>query len=204
LGIGEKTLIIFTSDNGPTSAGGADPKFFDGNGPYRGIKFNLYDGGIRCPMIARWPGTVKAGTESDHISAHWDILPTMADLAGAEVPEGIDGISLLPTLKGEPESQKAHEYLYWEWPARVGWQAVREGKWKAHWIRTNKGLDQATFELYDLESDIAEENNVASKYPEVASRMKKHMAEAHVPEKEGADPLFTELAKPKKSKQKKK
>ncbi len=200
LGIAENTLIIFTSDNGPTPAGGADPEFFDGNGLYRGIKFSLYDGGIRCPMIARWPGTIEAGSESKHLSAHWDVLPTMAEVAGAKVPEGVDGVSFLPELKGEAEKQKAHDYLYWEWPSKSGWQAVRQGNWKAHWTGTRSGLRNATFELYDLSKDIAEENNVAAKFPEVAAKMKKLMDEAHIPEHDGADPLFTRASSKKKKK----
>jgi len=200
LGIAENTLIIFTSDNGPTPAGGADPEFFDGNGIYRGIKFSFYEGGIRCPMIARWPGTIEKGMETDHISAHWDVLPTMAELAGVDVPEGVDGISFLPALKGESENQKAHDYLYWEWPSRNGWQAARKGQWKAHWTGTRKGLEKATFELYDLSEDIAEEVNVAEQFPDIATTMKKIMAEAHVPENDGPDPLFTPAPRKKKKK----
>ena len=130
VGLAKDTLIMFTSDNGPTSAGGADPGFFDGNGPFRGIKFELYEGGVRCPMIARWLGKINRRSTTDHISAHWDVLPTVAELAGIDAPEGIDGISFLPTLLGQGK-QKEHDYLYWETNGRSGWQAMRRGNWKA-------------------------------------------------------------------------
>ena len=114
LGLAKNTLVIFTSDNGPTSAGGADPEFFDGNGPFRGIKFEFYEGGIRCPMIARWPGKIAPASETGHISAHWDFFATAAELAGAKTSNPTDGISFLPTLLGKSEEQKQHDYLYWE------------------------------------------------------------------------------------------
>lgn len=196
LGLAENTLVVFTSDNGPTSAGGADPKFFDGNGPFRGIKFEFYEGGIRCPMIARWPGTVEAGSETDHISAQWDVLPTAAEIAGAKIPEGIDGISFLPTLIGKPDKQKQHDYLYWEHAAGPGWQAIRQGDWKAHRIDVRK--DSPKFELYDLSEDIDESENVASENQEVVSRMKELFEKARtVPE--GEDELFAPF-KPKRKK----
>ncbi len=176
LGLAEDTLVMFTSDNGPTSAGGADPKFFDGNGPFRGIKFELYEGGIRCPMIARWPGRIKPGSETDHISAHWDVLPTAAELAGVDVPAGIDGISFLPTLLGQGK-QKKHDYLYWETGARSGWQVMRRGNWKAH-LQYVGNPAKTKFELYDLSSDIAEENEVSSAHPEITREMKRLMASA--------------------------
>ena len=196
LGIAENTLIIFTSDNGPTSAGGADPAFFDGNGPFRGIKFEFYEGGIRCPMIARWPGKVKAGSETDHVSAHWDVLPTVAELAGTTAPEGIDGVSFLPTLLGNADEQREHPHLYWESADRKGGQAVRMGNWKAHRIGT-RSPDKEVFELYDLSKDIAEEKNVADGFPEVLAELKEIMNEGRIsplPE----DTLF--LPAPKKKK----
>jgi arylsulfatase A-like enzyme len=196
LGLAENTLVIFTSDNGPTSAGGADPKFFDGNGPYRGIKFEFYEGGIRCPMIARWPGTIEAGSENDHISAQWDVLPTVAEIAGATAPANVDGISFLPSLIGKADEQKEHDYLYWEHAAGSGWQALRQGDWKAHLIGMRKGRPQ--FELYNLSGDIDESENVAARHPEISERMKALLTEARtVPE--GQDELFAP-AKPKKKK----
>src|SRR5699024_4703119 len=122
--IGQNTLVIFTSDNGPHTEGGHDPAFFDSNGPLRGVKRDLYEGGIRVPMMAWWPGTVPAGTTSDHISAFQDIMPTVAELAGRQTPPNTDGISLVPTLTGQG-TQQQHDYLYWEFPARGGKQAVR-------------------------------------------------------------------------------
>jgi len=192
----ENTLVIFSSDNGPTSAGGADPEFFDGNGPFRGIKFHLWEGGVRCPMIARWPGKVAAGSETDHISAHWDLLPTTAELTGADVPKGIDGVSFLPTLFGETEKQKQHDHLYWETSGGGGWQAVRRGKWKAHRLMTQK-LNRTTVELYDLDADIAEEKNVAEQHPDVVASMMKIFEDGRtVPE--GRDSLFEAPNKKKK------
>ncbi len=176
LGLAENTLVIFTSDNGPTSAGGADPQFFDGNGPFRGIKFELYEGGIRCPMIARWPGRIAPGTQTDHASAHWDVLPTAAELAGAAAPDGIDGISFLPTLFGEP-NQPQHEYLYWETSGKSGWQALRKGNWKAH-LQFVGNPNRTTFELYNLSSDIAESKELSAEHPDVAKEMKELLASA--------------------------
>jgi arylsulfatase A len=184
LGIAENTLVIFTSDNGPTSAGGADPKFFDGNGPFRGIKFELYEGGIRCPMIARWPGRIKAGSETDHASAHWDLLPTTTDLAGISAPGGIDGISFLPTLLGKGKQQK-HEHLYWETNGKAGWQAIRQGDWKAH-LQYVGNPSKTTFELYNLATDQAEEREVSAVHPKIAAEMKRLLGTARtVPQGNG-------------------
>jgi len=169
LGIADNTLIIFTSDNGATSAGGADPEFFNSNGPYRGIKRDLYEGGIIAPMIAYWPGIIKPGTTTDHLSAFWDVLPTCAELAGEKAPENIDGISMVPTLLGK-DGQKKHDYLYWEFYERGGKQAIRKGKWKA--VRLGVGKNpEAPIELYDLSQDIGEKSNVADKHPEVVKEM---------------------------------
>lgn len=172
LGMAENTLIMFSSDNGPTAAGGADPDFFDGNGVFRGIKFQFYEGGIRAPMIARWPGKIEAGSETDHVSAQWDLLPTVADLTGGTAPGNVDGISFLPTLYGKPEDQKQHSHLYWENSGKGGWQAIRRGDWKAHRIKTRKGKDKAVFELYNLVDDVAEEKDVAADHPELSAEFK--------------------------------
>lgn len=178
-GIAENTLVIFSSDNGPHVEGGHDPEFFDSNGPLRGLKRDLYEGGIRVPTIAWWPGTVQEGATSSHISAFEDMLPTFADLAGIEVPPNLDGISMAPTLTGNGKQQE-HEYLYWEFPARGGKQAVRRGKWKAVRLNVNKNPD-APIELYDLDDDIGEENNVADQHPEITGEMHRIIDEAHVP-----------------------
>ncbi len=159
LGLDDDTLVIFTSDNGPTYAGGVDYTFFNSAGPLRGLKGSLYEGGIRVPTIARWPKKIKAGTKNTHISAFWDWLPTFTQLAGCPTPNDIDGISLLPTLTGE-NTQKQHKYLYWEHARKH--QAVRSGKWKG--IRH---LPDTVIELYDLEKDPGETQDVAAEHPEM-------------------------------------
>ena len=180
LGLDENTLVIFTSDNGPHKEGGADAHFFNSNGPLRGIKRDLYEGGIRVPMIARWPGTIKPNSVNSHISAFWDFLPTAAEIARVRPPENIDGISYLPTLQGR--NQKTHHYLYWEFYRRSGLQAVRSGRWKAVRLNLKKGHD-STVELYDLQTDLGEKHNVASQNPEIVAQMLKIMTTARTPSK---------------------
>jgi arylsulfatase len=182
LGLSENTLILFTSDNGPTyeRIGGADSDFFQSSGPLRGRKTMVYEGGIRVPLIARWTGKIKAGSESDHMAAFWDILPTLCDVAGAQAPSDIDGISFLPTLLGKGD-QAEHEYLYWEFPASGFQQAIRTGDWKA--VRKGLNRGDTEFELYDLKSDIGESRNVAAEHPEVIKRMQEIANEAHRPSK---------------------
>ena len=124
-GIDERTLVMFISDNGPHQEGGADPVFFKSSGGLRGIKRDLYEGGIRVPMIARWRGTIPAGRVSDHVWAHWDMLPTLAELAGAKTPPALDGLSMARALTGQP--QPTHDFLYWEFHERGFQQAVRDG-----------------------------------------------------------------------------
>ncbi len=168
LGISEDTLVMLSSDNGPHKEGGARPEYFDSNGPYRGIKRDLYEGGIRVPMIARWSGTIAPGQTSDHVSAFWDILPTCAEAAGVSAPENIDGISILPTLKGA--AQKEHDYLYWEFPAQGGKQAIRKGDWKA--LRLNlQRISKPRIELYNLKDDPGEQHNIADQHPEIVKEM---------------------------------
>ena len=187
LKIDENTIVLFTSDNGPHLEGGHDPKFFDSNGPLRGFKRDLYEGGIRVPLLARWPGKIKAGTTSDLICAHWDMMPTFCDLSGAPTPEGIDGISILPTLLGRPDDQKARDHLYWEFAARGGNQAVRMGKWKG--IRKNLRKNrEAPVELYDLSQDLGEKKNVADAHPDIVKKILWIMREEHVDS--GMFPLF--------------
>jgi arylsulfatase A-like enzyme len=165
LGIDDNTLVMFTSDNGPHHEGGTDPGFNDSNGPLSGIKRDLYEGGIRVPMIARWPGKISSGTTSAHVSAFWDYLPTFSELAGVPVPGAVDGISLAPALLGK--TQKEHDYLYWEFhEGRTSAQAVRQGKWKA----VRKGPKAAT-ELYDLAADIGETSNVADANRDVVTEV---------------------------------
>lgn len=165
LGIAENTLLIFTSDNGPHQEGGADPDYFNSNGIYRGYKRDLYEGGIHVPMIARWPAQVEPGTENSHISAFWDVMPTMAEIAGISISDTLDGISFLPTLLGEGK-QAVHDYLYWEFHEKGGRIAARKGKWKG--VRYNVQNDPGgALELYDLSLDPGETDNVASDYSDV-------------------------------------
>ncbi len=180
LGLEKDTLVVFTSDNGPThgGVGGSDSAFFESAGPLRGLKGSVYEGGIRVPFIARWPGRINPGRVSATAAANWDVLPTLCDLAGVEIPRDADGISLLPALL-ESGVQRAHEYLYWEFPAYGGQQAVRLGDWKA--VRQNLARGQIKTELYNLREDIAESMDVAARNPDVLKRMEQIMREAHTP-----------------------
>ena len=176
LQIERNTLVLFTSDNGPTEHGGADPEYFDGNGIFRGIKRDLYEGGIRMPFVAWWPGTIAENSTSHHISAHWDLLPTCAELAGASIPEDIDGISYLPTLLGKDQKQ-IHPYLYWEFFERGGKQAIRKENWKG--VRLNVGrARRGPLELYDLDEDPGEAHDLAGRHPEIASKLSALMESA--------------------------
>ncbi len=172
LGLEENTLIFFTSDNGATfqGIGGADPAFFKSNAPFRGFKQDVYEGGIRVPMIARWKGKIAPGTVTDHISAFWDVMPTLAELVGVKSPEDIDGISFLPTLLGKDQKQEKHDYLYWEYARRK--QAIRMGNWKAVRLRPSKPI-----QLYDLSNDLHEENDVAKDFPNIVREIEKIMIE---------------------------
>jgi arylsulfatase A-like enzyme len=171
LGADRRTLVIFVSDNGPHKEGGADPAFFNSSGGFRGIKRDLYEGGIRVPFIASWPGTIPAGRVSDYAWAHWDLFPTLAEIAGAKTPGGLDGRSMTRALRGE--AQPPHEPFYWEFHERGFQQAARMGRWKA--IRPARG---APLELYDLETDPHESTNVASAHPDVVARMETYLAGA--------------------------
>jgi len=177
-GIDDNTIVIFSSDNGAASGYGLDPDFFDSVGPLRGFKADLYEGGIREPMIARWPGRIKPGSSTDHISAFWDFLPTCCDIIGAKIPSGIDGISFLPTLLGRP-GQQQHDYLYWETTNyRPPQQAVRMGKWKG--LREDVNTANPTpLKLYDLDTDIGETTNVAGANPDIVTQIEGIMTEAH-------------------------
>jgi arylsulfatase A-like enzyme len=166
LGIAENTLVLFSSDNGPHKEGGADPEFFASRGGLRGIKRDLYEGGIRVPAIAHWPGRIAPGGVSDHAWAFWDFLPTCAALAGATAPPGLDGISLAPTLLGQPEAQRSHAHLYWEFHEGGFKQALRAGPWKL----VRPGTD-APPELYRLDTDRGETRDLAERHPEVLREM---------------------------------
>lgn len=176
LNIDENTLVIFTSDNGPHKEGGVDPDFFDSNGKLKGKKRDLYEGGIRVPFIARWPGKITENTTSDLPTAFWDMLPTFAEVIEYGVGQKTDGISFLPELLGNGESQKEHDYLYWEFAeGDHDAQAVRSENWKL----IHRYIPDS-WELYDLSKDIGEEYNIFSAHPEVAERLKGFMEEAHV------------------------
>ena len=173
-GLDRNTLILFISDNGPHQEGGGDPVFFKSNGGLRGIKRDLYEGGIRVPMIARWAGTIPAGRVSDYPWAHWDILPTLAELGGARAPDGLDGRSMVRTLRGEP--QPVHDTFYWEFHERGFQQAVRTGKWKAVRLGAGKPL-----ELYDLAADPREAHDVAGENAAVVAQVEAYLKTARTP-----------------------
>jgi arylsulfatase A-like enzyme len=177
LGIDENTILIFTSDNGPHVEGGADPYFFNSFGPLRGVKRDLYEGGIRVPFIARYPGKVKAGIVSEHIAAFWDVMPTLADLTGTKAAKNTDGISFLPTLLSKGK-QTEHDYLYWEFHEQGGKAAVRKGNWKAVMLNVLKP-ENTVLELYDLSKDIHEDKNIAPQYPQIAADMLKIIRASH-------------------------
>ncbi|MSO49873.1 MAG: hypothetical protein EXQ49_08220 [Acidobacteria bacterium] len=170
-GLDRQTLIMFISDNGPHREGGADPVYFKSSGGLRGIKRDLYEGGIRVPMIARWTGTIPAGQVSGHPWAHWDIFPTFAELSGASTPSGVDGMSMANALRGR--EQPGHPFMYWEFHERGFQQAGRMGSWKA--VRMAR---DAALELYDLSTDPYEQQNVAAANPEVIARMEAHFRTA--------------------------
>jgi len=170
-GLDNRTLVIFTSDNGPHVEGGADPAFFNSSGGFRGVKRDLYDGGIRVPMIARWIGTIPAGRVSDQPAAHWDLFPTLTDLAGIKTPDGLDGMSIRRALVGE--SQPGHEFLYWEFHERGFQQAVRMGDWKAVRLAKDKPL-----ELYNLKTDPTEQQDVASTQPAIVAKIEAYLKTA--------------------------
>jgi arylsulfatase A-like enzyme len=174
LNLTDNTLVIFTSDNGTTfDIGGVDRKFFNSLGELRGHKTNLYEGGIRVPFIARWPNKIPAGAVSHHLCANWDIVPTVAELLAIETPKDLDGISILPSLLGKGD-QPQHEFLYWEYHSRGGSQAVRLNKWKA--IRSNVGTNNpGSIELYDLESDLAESQDLSEQFPEIVAQVRSIM-----------------------------
>ncbi|MBN2289395.1 MAG: arylsulfatase [Candidatus Glassbacteria bacterium] len=187
LGLDENTVVFFTSDNGPHSEGGTglgffedgtnvednhNPWFFKSSGPFRGIKRDLYEGGIRVPMIVRWPGKVPAGRTSGQVWAFWDFLPTAAEIAGAAIPDNLDGISMLPALLGKP--QRDHEHLYWEFYERGFQQALRMGRWKALRLGPEQPL-----ELYDLGSDPGETVNLAAGHPELLKKIEGILETCH-------------------------
>lgn len=170
LGLDNNTIVFFTSDNGPHKEGGADPEFFHSAGPLRGYKRAMYEGGIRVPMIVRWPGVVPKG-RSDQVWAFWDVMPTMAELAHVPAPQGIDGRSAMPLLLGE--AKQLHEFLYWEFHEGGFFRAVRMGDWKA--VIPGKGKP---LELYDLSKDVGETADVAAEHPAIVARITEYLKSA--------------------------
>jgi len=175
-GIARNTIIIFTSDNGPHRENGGDPDFFNSNGIFRGIKRDLYEGGIHVPFIAYQPGVTKAGTDNNTPLAFWDLFNTFLDMAQLPQSKYTDGFSILPAIKGQ--KQQTHPYLYWEFHEGGGRQAVRMGIWKAVRLNVNKEKN-APLELYDLQKDPSETNNIATKYPAIVQQIEKIMTGAH-------------------------
>jgi arylsulfatase A-like enzyme len=186
LGVDENTVIFFSSDNGAHKEGGHLPDFWDSNGPLRGYKRDLYEGGIRAPFMVRWPGKITAGSRSAHLSAFWDVLPTMAELTGQPIPEQTDGISFLPTLLGQG-NQPQHAYLYHEFILARNKQyttrALRMGDWKAIQLRNLKTKELQPIELFNLKNDLGETTNLAAQYPELVSKIERNMDAAHTPPK---------------------
>jgi len=178
LGIDDNTLVMFSSDNGPHQEGGHQMPFFDSNGPLKGMKRDVYEGGIRVPFIARWPGRVPAGKTTDHISGFQDVFPTLCELAGIEDYPATDGISMAPLLTGREDRQKKHPHLYWEFYERGGRRAVVRGNWKAVQLNVLRN-PRAPIELYDLARDPGEENNLAAQHPDIVRQMSAIMEREH-------------------------
>jgi arylsulfatase A-like enzyme len=181
LNLHENTLVMFSSDNGPHHEGGHDSDFFDSNGDFKGTKRDMTDGGIRVPFIAWWPGTVKPGSVSGHVSGFQDLLPTVAELSGSKLLVETDGISLVPTLLGK-EGQKEHSHLFWDFNEQGGKRAVLKWPWKLIHLNTGpdtkpkakgKAAKSQPLEkhLYHLETDIGEENNLATDKPEIVAEL---------------------------------
>jgi arylsulfatase A-like enzyme len=168
-GIDDNTIVIFTSDNGATYLKQVDYEFFDSVGELNGLKGSCYEGGVREPFIVRWPGKVPTGTVSDHIGIHYDVLPTLAQIAGAETPADIDGISILPELLGKG-GQPKHDFIFWDFAGYGGQIAVRMGDWKGIKQKVAKNPD-APFELYNLKEDLSESTDIAAQHPEIVEKM---------------------------------
>jgi arylsulfatase A-like enzyme len=175
LKLDEKTIVMFSSDNGPHKEGGNDPEFFDANGPLSGYKRSLTDGGIRVPYIVRAPGRVAAGVTSKHVGYFGDIFATLGEFAGVQPISGLDSISLLPVLSGRESQQKQHDYFYWEFYEGGTSQAVLlDGRWKGIRLKSSS----APIQLYDLTSDVAEQHDVAAMQPKLVARIAELMTTA--------------------------
>jgi len=175
--IDDNTIVFFTSDNGPHKEGGQDPAFFSSWGPLRGIKRDLYEGGVREPMIVRWPGHTHAGTTCDYIGGFQDFLPTALALIGANPPQKTDGINFVPAIEGRMDQQAKHDYLYFEFYEGKGAQSVRQGDWKAVRLPISKGKIQ----LFDLKTDLHEDHDISADHPDIVAKMEQIMQQAHTP-----------------------
>ena len=183
LGLEERTLFVFTSDNGPLydKLGGTDCEFFESAGPLNGRKGSLYEGGIREPLVVRWKGRIAAGQTSDRVTGFEDWLPTLLELTGGTPPQAIDGISFAPTLLGKP--QPPRPFLYRESPGYGGQQSLRVGDWKGIRAKLKKNPD-APLALYHLKDDIGESKDVAKDHPDIVAQLLKLMKAQHTPSKE--------------------
>jgi arylsulfatase A-like enzyme len=176
LRLDRNTLVFFTSDNGPSIEGGSDPAFFRSSGALRGHKRDVYEGGIREPMIVWGPARVPVGRTSDQVWTMWDVLPTLAELTGARVPAGVDGISMVPVITGRG-TQRQHDRLYWEFFEQGTSQAARMGRWKG----VRRPMLTGSVELYDLETDPNETRDVAREHADVAAQLAGLMDHEHTP-----------------------
>lgn len=178
LGVYDNTIVMFASDNGPHLEGGADPDFFDGNGPWRGYKRDLYEGGIRVPMIISWPGHIAEGQKTDFMCSFWDMMPTFRSILDPKAETAqMDGVNLLPLLEGR-DGQKEHQFLYFEFAERNG-QAARKGPWKLIRLDIEKPTDR--YELYNIDEDPGETHDVLAEHPDIVEELKGIMVEQHIP-----------------------
>jgi arylsulfatase A-like enzyme len=178
LGLDENTIIMFSSDNGATFSAGVDAKFFNSVSGFRGLKMEVYEGGIRVPFIARWPGKIKGNTTSDLLSVQYDIMPTLAELTGKPLKD-LDGVSLLPTLLSKQAPQTKHAFMYFEYPENGGQVAIRMGKWKGvrHNVRKNP---DSPWELFNIDSDRNETTDVSTQHPEIMQAIKGIAKREHI------------------------
>jgi len=177
LGVADNTIIVFASDNGPHQQAGADPDFFNSNGPWRGYKRDVYEGGIRVPFIVKWPGKTTKGVDTDFMCTFWDVMPTIRELLGQKNGKEMDGVSLLPLLTNK-KGQKKHDFLYFEFQQRDGSQAVRQGPWKLVHLKLRS--PEEVYELYNLENDPEEKTDVYAENPKIVENLKKIMVREHV------------------------
>jgi arylsulfatase A-like enzyme len=178
LGLDDDTYVFFTSDNGPHKEGGADPVYFNSSGPLRGIKRDVYEGGIRVPMIVRAPGKVPAGRSSNEVWAFWDVMPTLCGLTGTAAPGNIDGLSFVPAILGKKQVQQ-HDHLFWQFNEGQLKQAVLQGNWKL--VRFREKGKPEVLELYDISKDIAEQHNLSAQYPDRVKTLKALLQQSVTP-----------------------